>query len=63
MTIRLDRSDRSTVIWCDCCPWWSEVCTNPIAALGVALDHEREYHPEQRSVEAHYSREVSRHAL
>lgn len=62
MTIRLDVSERSTVAWCDLCPWWAEVCSTPQAALRVAREHERDHHPEQRTVASNYSRELSRHA-
>ena len=62
MTIRLDTSDRSTVIWCDQCDNWAEVCATRTAALRVAREHERDQHPEQRATRKNYARELARHA-
>lgn len=58
MTIHLDESERSIVVWCDCCPTFAEVCASRVAALREARDHERDQHPDQHSRQSNYARDT-----
>lgn len=62
MAVKLDRSDRTIVVYCTDCRGFAEVVTRDERAHDVAVEHEKRAHPE--ASQAAGAREVwrARHA-
>lgn len=45
MAVKLDRSDRTIVVYCTACPGWADLATRDARAHDLAVDHELRVHP------------------
>jgi hypothetical protein len=63
MTIKLDLSPSTVVVWCTECPWFQDLTTARVAAHNLAVDHEVEAHPESRRARDTRDLYLKRHAV
>lgn len=62
MPVKLDRSDRTVVVYCTDCPGWADLALGDARGHDLAVDHERRVHP--GAEQAKHARETwqARHA-